>query len=253
MHSTYGLVGYPLGHSFSRAFFSEKFEREGVDAEYLNLEIENIASLPTLLSQLPDLKGFNVTIPYKQAIIGYLDELSPEAAAIGAVNVVKVENRVTGRHLKGYNSDVVGFVEALRPELASSARARALVLGSGGASRAVVAGLNSLGMTPVVVSRTPGPGQLSYTDLTAEVMSSHTVIINTTPVGMYPKVDACPDIPYELLTPAHVCMDLIYNPATTLFMKRAAAHGATTLNGLKMLHGQALEAWRIWTSPTANQ
>ncbi len=242
--SIYGLVGYPLGHSFSRAFFSEKFAREGIMAKYRNFELPDIALLPGVIAETPGLRGFNVTIPYKQAVMPLLDRLNPDAAEIGAVNVVRCEADGT---LTGYNSDVYGFVESLRPLLSGGNHTDALVLGTGGASRAVCYGLRMLSLNVTRVSRTPGKDNITYADLTPDIMARNTVIVNTTPLGMYPNVDTAPDIPYERLTRAHVCYDLVYNPEQTLFMKRAEAQGATTTNGLRMLHLQALRAWDIWT------
>ncbi|MBR1800027.1 MAG: shikimate dehydrogenase [Bacteroidaceae bacterium] len=285
----FGLLGYPLGHSFSRAFFNNKFAEEGIDAEYLNFELPNIEQLPQVLADHPALRGFNVTIPYKQAVIPYLDALSDEARAIGAVNVVKVcpnpsltppvggrtseakylqaETRLSpprgergeGLYLKGYNSDIIGFMDSIRPLLQPHHR-RALVLGTGGASKAICRGLEKLGLQWRYVSRTGAPAAcpvlgdsvaefppLSYSALTPALLADYTVIVNCSPLGMYPKVDTCPAIPYEALTPRHLLYDLVYNPEETLFMKRGREHGATVKNGLEMLHLQALASWNFWT------
>lgn len=241
----YGLIGMPLGHSFSRSFFNEKFEREDIDAEYRNFELPDVGDLMELLAELPDIAGLNVTLPYKQAVIPYMDYMSDTASGVGAVNVIRVGHDGDDLRLGGYNTDAIGFGESLRP-LLTAAHTRALVLGSGGASRAVIYALGQLGIDAVVVSRHPSEGQLSYTDLTPEVMADHKLIVNTTPVGMYPHVDECPDIPYKLLGPDYLCYDVVYNPTETLFMKKAAEHGARTKNGLEMLHLQALAAWKIW-------
>ena len=240
----FGIIGRPLGHSFSAQFFNDKFRSEQIDARYLKFELPDIGDLMEVLAEYPRLAGFNVTIPYKQDVMAYLDETAPEAAAIGAVNVVKVTQTPDGPFLAGHNTDVIGFCRSISPLLAG--RSKALVLGTGGASKAVVYGLRSLGVEPVLVSRTPSEGMLGYADLTPEVMASHTVIVNATPVGTYPHVDACPPIPYDLLTPAHLCYDLVYNPEKTLFLSKAEARGAVIKNGLEMLHIQAVEAWRIW-------
>lgn len=243
MRRVYGLIGYPLGHSFSQSFFTEKFASEGIDAEYRNFEIANISDFPALVEKTAGLCGLNVTIPYKQSVMRYLDTIDPNAATIGAVNVIKV-----GRSgLKGYNSDIIGFCSSIKP-LLKPWHTQALVLGTGGASKAVREGLRQLGVMPVSVSRRKAPGQLTYSDLTAEVMSSHLVIVNCTPVGMYPHIDEWPDIPYSLLTPRHLCFDLVYNPETTAFLAKSAERGATVKNGLEMLHLQALAAWDIWNS-----
>lgn len=245
----YGLLGYPLGHSFSAKYFAEKFAKEGIDATYKNFEFAEVADAVAYLLQQDDLQGFNVTIPHKQAIMPYLNGLSAEAEAIGAVNVVCVKRDADGTvKLLGCNSDVVGFSNSIQPLLRPMVHSKALVLGTGGASKAVMYGLRKLGVEPIYVSRTPKEGQLTYDDLTPEVMRDYKVIVNCTPLGMYPKVDACPDIPYQYLTPDHLLYDLVYNPLETLFMKRGAAQGAVVKNGLEMLHLQAEAAWVDWNS-----
>lgn len=242
----YGLIGYPLGHSFSVGYFNEKFKAEQIDAEYLNFEIPSIDNFMEVVEQHPNLCGLNVTIPYKQQVIPYLDELDKTAAAIGAVNVIKVIRQPKGKvKLVGYNSDVIGFSQSIEPLLTPS-HTHALVLGTGGASKAVFHGLKSLGVSPVYVSRTKRENILCYNDLTPEVMAQYHVIVNASPVGMYPKVDQCPDIPYNLLTSNHLLYDLIYNPDESLFLKKGKAHGAVTKNGLEMLLLQAFAAWNIW-------
>lgn len=246
-HRTFGLIGYPLGHSFSQDFFNQKFAAENIDARYINFELTSIDRLPEIVRSTPDLQGFNVTIPYKQQIIKYLDAIDPEAKAIGAVNVVKIFRQPDGSlSFKGYNSDAIGFGDSIKPLLDPERHRRALILGSGGASKAVAHALRGLGVEPVIVSRTAREGVITYDDLTPEVMVSHTVIVNTTPLGMYPHVDSCPDIPYQYLTADHICYDLLYNPGTTLFMHKAAEHGAVTKNGLEMLLLQAFVSWNIW-------
>lgn len=245
--ATYGLIGYSLGHSFSQSYFTEKFESEGIDARYLNFELPDIGDLMELISELPGLAGLNVTIPYKEQILPYLDHIDPRARDIGAVNVVKVDQTDGRLTLTGYNSDIVGFGESIRPLLRPGQR-HALILGTGGSSRAVEYALSRLGIRSVKVSRTPAEGQLGYDALTHDIIRTHEIIVNTTPLGMYPDVDSAPDIPYDALTPAHLCYDLLYNPDVTLFMRLAAEHGAVTKNGLEMLLLQADESWRIWTS-----
>ena len=237
----YGIIGYPLGHSFSRGFFTEKFAREGIDAQYLNFEIPDVAMLRDVLRDNPELRGLNVTLPHKQAVIPLLDEMSDEAREIGAVNVIRVRD---GR-LRGYNSDIIGFSESIKP-LLKPHHTKALVLGTGGASKAICVGLTRLGLEWTYVSRTPREGMITYDALTPEVMAEYTVIVNCSPVGMYPKVDAAPAIPYECLTPRHLLFDLVYNPEDTLFMQKGRAHGATVKNGLEMLHLQAIASWRFW-------
>lgn len=246
----YGLIGYPLIHSFSRTFFNKKFAAESIPARYDNYEIPSIDRLPELLRSNPLLAGLNVTIPYKGQIIPYLDELDPLAARAGAVNVVKFVPSKKGKildnvRLVGHNSDVAGFSDSIEP-LINEKRRKALILGTGGASKAVRVGLENLGVEWRLVSRRKQSGALTYEELTPEIMAEYKVIVNTTPVGMYPHVDECPAIPYEFLTPDHLCYDLIYNPDTTMFMKRAAEHGAETKNGLEMLLLQAFVSWDIW-------
>lgn len=248
---TYGLIGKTLGHSFSRQFFSEKFTKEGLDAEYLNFELPDINDFSKIFDGR-NICGLNVTIPYKQAVIPFLADLSSEAREIGAVNVIKPLNcgeRLCGDNtpmqLKGYNTDVIGFMESIRP-LLKPYHKKALVLGTGGASKAVAYGLKQLGLEVMFVSRTRNADIISYTDITPAVMSEFTVIVNTTPLGTSPNVDTCADIPYELITHRHLLFDLVYNPSETLFLRRGREQGAQTENGLKMLHIQALAAWQIW-------
>lgn len=242
----YGLIGYPLGHSFSKNFFNEKFHSEGIDAEYVNFELPSIAELPEVLLANRNLEGLNVTIPYKEQVISYLDELDADAAAIGAVNVIKIIRPAKGRiKLKGYNSDIIGFTQSIEPLLEPQHK-KALILGTGGASKAVFHGLKKLGLESKFVSRTPREGMLTYAELTPEMMEEYKVVVNCTPVGMYPRADEYPDIPYECLSPNHLLYDLLYNPDTTLFMKKGADRGAVTKNGLEMLLLQAFGAWNIW-------
>ena len=242
----YGLIGYPLGHSFSRKFFNEKFFPENnIDAEYLNFEIPDARMLLDVVRNNPRLKGLNCTIPHKQAIIPYLDELSAQAKRIGAVNVIKIRRMGDAIHLKGYNSDIIGFKDSIRP-LLQLHHQKALILGTGGASKAVREGLVDLGIKYLYVSRTPKDGMITYADVTAELLQEYTVIVNCSPVGMFPKVDCCPDIPYEALTPQHLLYDLIYNQEETLFMARGRECGAVTKNGMEMLRLQALASWRFW-------
>lgn len=243
--SIYGLIGYPLGHSFSQDYFNQKFEAENIDARYINFEIADIEEFHNVINNHSNLAGLNVTIPYKQQVIDMLDEMDADAKEIGAVNVIKFIRHNGKLILKGYNSDIIGFRDSIAPMLTEQHR-KALVLGTGGASRAVCYALNSLGIEPQLVSRSRRPGILSYDDLTAEIIDSHKVIVNTTPLGMYPHVDECPDIPYSMLTPNHLCYDLLYNPDVTMFMKRASDAGAEVKNGLEMLLLQAFAAWNIW-------
>ena len=242
----YGLVGYPLKHSFSIGYFNEKFSSEKIEAEYINFEIPDINNFPEIIEANPNLHGLNVTIPYKEKVIPYLDELDKQAAAIGAVNVIKIIRNKGGKpKLIGYNSDIIGFTQSIQPLLQSHHK-KALILGTGGASKAVFHGLKNLGIEAKFVSRTARFGMLTYEELNAEIIKEYTVIVNSTPVGMYPKVDACPDIPYEAITSEHLLYDLLYNPNITLFMKKGEAKGAVTKNGLEMLLLQAFAAWEIW-------
>ena len=242
----YGLIGYPLKHSFSIGYFNEKFSSEGIDAEYVNFEIPAINDFIEVIEENPDLCGLNVTIPYKEQVIPFLDELDPDTAKIGAVNVIKIIRQKAKVKLVGYNSDIIGFTQSIQPLLQPHHR-KALILGTGGASKAVYHGLKKLGIEGVFVSRTrKTEDMLTYEDLTPEIMQEHTVIVNCTPLGMYPKVDFCPDIPYQELTPNHLLYDLLYNPNVTLFMKKGEEQGAVTKNGLEMLLLQAFAGWEIW-------
>lgn len=262
----YGLLGHPLGHSFSRRFHNQRFEAMGIDAEYENYDLEQVEQILVVMQAEPTLQGLNVTIPYKQAIMPYLDELDPMAAKIGAVNTVKIARTLNAQgetqlHLKGYNTDIIGFTNSLKPMLQQAGlkteaalapgetQGGALVLGTGGASKAIFVALQQLGIEPLYVSRTEGPNRITYAQLTPEVMATHRVIVNCTPLGMHPNVETCPDIPYQALTPQHVCFDCVYNPAETLFMKRAAAQGAQVKCGHEMLEGQAIASYEIWTQP----
>lgn len=243
----FGLIGYPLGHSFSQDFFNKKFADERIDAKYVNFELPDIAGLRPMLARHPHLAGFNVTIPYKEKIIPFLDAIDPQARAIGAVNVVKIYRQPDGsRSLKGYNSDVVGFTDSIAPMLDKTIHTRALVLGTGGAAKAVAYALDSLGVAPVMVSRSHKAGAITYAEVTPALLADYKVVVNATPVGMYPHVDECPSIPYHALTSDHICYDLLYNPDVTLFMQRARQAGAVVKNGLEMLLLQAFVAWNIW-------
>lgn len=235
----FGIIGYPLHHSFSAKYFSQKFEREGIEAEYslYPLDKDEWTNGERLKELLNSLDGMNVTMPYKQSIIPCLDRLDETAAAVGAVNVVC--RRV------GYNTDCIGFMESIRPLLRETDR-KALVLGTGGASKAVCYGLKQLGILPTLVSRTPKEGMIGYEDLTEAVMTEHTIIVNCTPLGMVPDTESYPLIPYELISAQHLLFDCIYNPEETVFLKKGRVQGATIQNGMEMLTGQAKAAWRIW-------
>lgn len=234
-----------MGHSFSKNYFNEKFENESIDAKYINFEIPRIEDLAEVLDTNPELRGLNVTIPYKEKVLSYLDFISPEATAIGAVNVIKVEHKGKQTTLKGYNSDVIGFTRSIEP-LIEACHKKALILGTGGASKAVDYGLKSLGLETVSVSRFERPGTIQYDKITPEVIKEYNVIVNCTPVGMYPHVDECPKLPYESMDSHTLLYDLIYNPDMTLFMKNGKKHGATVKNGLEMLLLQAFASWDFW-------
>ena len=241
----YGLIGYPLIHSFSRSYFNEKFQNEDIDATYENFEIPSIENLPEVIDSNPELKGLNVTIPYKEKVISYLDQISPEARAIGAVNVIKVTHNGNETTLKGYNSDVIGFTKSIEP-LLERWHKKALILGTGGASKAINYGLKSLGLETVFVSRFERPGTIQYNKITPDVIQEYNVIVNCTPSGMYPNVDECPQLPYEAMDSHTLLYDLIYNPDKALFMSKGEEHGATVKNGLEMLLLQAFASWEFW-------
>ena len=246
MTDKYGLIGYPLGHSFSVTYHNQRFADEGINAKYVNFEIPNIEQLIEVLSQNPELKGLNVTIPYKEKVMEYLDYISPEARAIGAVNVIRVVHEGTKIELRGYNSDVIGFVQSIEPMIESYHK-KALVLGTGGASKAICYGLKSLGIEPVLVSRYERPGTIQYASITPDVVKEYNVIVNCTPLGMFPKVNECPTLPYEAMDEKNILYDLIYNPDETLFMRKGAERGAAVKNGLEMLLLQAFASWEFWT------
>ncbi len=241
----YGLIGYPLGHSFSISYFNEKFANEGIDAQYINFEIPSIEALPEVLASNPELKGLNVTIPYKEKVIPYLDNVSPEARAIGAVNVIRVTHKGNDVELKGFNSDVIGFTKSIESMLEKYHK-KALILGTGGASKAINYGLRSLGLETVYVSRYERPDTIQYDKITPEVVQEYNVIVNCTPVGMYPHTEECPQLPYEAMDSHNILYDLIYNPDETMFMRRGAEYGANVKNGLEMLLLQAFASWEFW-------
>lgn len=243
---TYGLIGYPLGHSFSRNFFTDKFASEDIEAEYKNFEIPSIDDLSLVLTKNPNLRGLNVTIPYKEKVMPFLDEISKEARAVGAVNVIRVEHKGKKVKLIGYNSDVVGFTNSIEPLLKPHHK-KALILGTGGASKAVYYALTKkLGMEAVYVSRYKRPHTVVYEDLDEAAVREYEVIVNCTPVGMFPHINEAPKIPYEALNENNLLFDLIYNPEETMFMQRGKEQGAVVKNGLEMLVLQALASWNHW-------
>jgi len=240
----YGLIGYPLTHSFSQKYFSEKFLKEQLnDHAYENFPIKAISELKEVISSHTDLCGLNVTIPYKKEVLSYLDECSTAVKSMGACNCIKISD---GK-LSGFNTDVIGFEKSLRPFLRPEHTA-ALILGTGGAAVAVAYVMELLGIRYQYVSRQKTSNSIAYTELDQQIISDHSLIINTTPLGMYPAVDDCPPLPYQWLTAKHHCFDLIYNPAETLFLQKAAAQHATIQNGAEMLIIQAEESWRIWNT-----
>ena len=239
----YGLIGYPLGHSFSQRFFNDKFRTENINAEYRNFEIPHIEMITDIL-KIEGISGLNVTIPYKEKIIPYLDEIDNNAQNIGAVNVVKIRHIGNSIITKGFNSDIIGFHDSIYPFIKKGSKA--LILGTGGASKAVAYSLERLGIEYRFVSRRKNDSTLTYKELSDSDIIEHKIIINATPLGMYPSVETCPDIPYNAITAEHLCYDLVYNPQETKFLKLAKAKGATTKNGMEMLELQALSAWKIW-------
>ncbi|MCM1005282.1 MAG: shikimate dehydrogenase [Prevotella sp.] len=251
----YGLIGKKLGHSFSAQFFNDKFTREGIDACYKNFELSVPSDLHCLISSTPNLMGLNVTIPYKQAYMQTLDAIEEEAASIGAINTIKIERRAGKPFLTGYNTDAYGFEQGLQLLCRNELPDRALILGgTGGAAAAVIYVLRKRGVSCTIVSRWPDAKRsgeiprITYSKISQDILSSHRLIINCTPLGTWPNIETKPDIPYQYLTPSHYIYDLVYNPERTSFMEAAATHGAKTINGLPMLHAQALMAYSIWTN-----
>jgi shikimate dehydrogenase len=241
----FGLIGYPLGHSFSVSFFSEKFNREGIDASYRNFPLERVSEFENLIKTETNLYGLNVTVPYKQAIIPYLDALSKTARDIKAVNTICFCRKDERKALTGHNTDVIGFERSLKSHLKRQHNS-ALVLGTGGSSRAVTYVLKQMGIPYHLISREEGEGKINYSALDPEMVASSPLIINCTPLGMSPGVDVCPDIPYEAISSRHLLFDLIYNPEKTLFLARGEDRGAAIINGYEMLTYQAEASWEIW-------
>ncbi len=245
----YGLIGNPLSHSFSKEYFDNKFEKENIhECEYKLFQIENLNELQTLISNHPHLKGLNVTIPFKQQIINKLDYVDETARKIGAVNCIKIVEENKYPVLKGFNTDAFGFEASITPFLKSYHK-NAIILGTGGSAKALAYVLDKLSIEYVFVSRNPYDCKhIRYKILHEKMMEEHPLIINATPVGMYPDVGFFPEIPYKYITEKHLLFDLIYNPAKTLFLKKGEEQGATIINGLKMLHLQADRAWEIWNT-----
>jgi shikimate dehydrogenase len=246
----FGLIGFPLGHSFSREYFTEKFASEKLsDAVYENFPLKDIEFFPELVSSLQDLKGLNVTIPHKTNIIRFLSSTDQDAANVGAVNVIKITEERDKKTLKGYNTDIYGFRESVVPFLKPHHN-KALILGTGGSSLAVKYVLTKLGISFLNISRTASDVSVSYNDLTDDLLRESTLVINTTPVGMYPDTENCPDINYSVLTRKHILYDLVYNPEKTKFLRKGEELGCTVIGGLNMLHLQAEKAWEIWNNET---
>ncbi|MEZ5197898.1 MAG: shikimate dehydrogenase [Bacteroidales bacterium] len=243
----YGLIGYPLSHSFSQKYFKDKFKKESLkEFKYENFELKSIGEFHNLIQQQPILAGLNVTIPYKQQIMGMLDCIDKEANEIGAVNCIKVDRSGKEPKLIGYNTDIYGFENALRPLLKHHHK-KALILGTGGSSKAVAFALKKLGIEFLLISRSPSDcNQIRYTILNETILKEHTLIVNTTPLGMFPNVEYFPPIPYEHICENHLLFDLIYNPDKTRFLRNGGKQGATIINGYEMLRLQAERSWEIW-------
>tara|TARA_B100000809_G_scaffold247024_1_gene275607 strand:+ start:14757 stop:15503 length:747 start_codon:yes stop_codon:yes gene_type:complete len=243
----YGLIGHPLSHSFSEKYFTEKFEKENIsNCSYKSFDIENIDILPKLIETTENLRGLNVTIPYKEKVLPFLTDIDATAKAIGAVNTIKLT--YNKKVLKGYNTDYYGFKKSLKPFLDIN-HERALIFGTGGASKTVKYVLNELNIDCLIVSRSPkNDDEISYEDVNEYVIKHHQIIINTTPVGMFPDIESFPKFDYNNITPKHLLYDLIYNPLETEFLKKGKQQGCITLNGLQMLKLQAEKSWEIWNS-----
>jgi shikimate dehydrogenase len=243
----FGLIGYPLGHSFSKKYFTEKFSREHIKGcSYENYPLTNISQITDLIRD-NELEGLNVTIPYKSSVIKFLDKIDPEADAIGALNVIKIK-RTTGKtELRGFNSDMTGIMDTLIPVLSPEIK-NALVLGTGGSSKAVCYVLTKLNIHYTLISREKQSFCLTYSDINSEILGKTRLIINTTPLGMYPETKSKPDLNYDLLGSRHILFDLVYNPEITEFLKIGKERGCTVLSGIKMLHSQAERSWGIWNN-----
>lgn len=244
----YGLLGFPLTHSFSKKYFTDKFEKERINSTYENFEIDSIKKFPPIIDNNPELVGINVTIPYKEQVIPYLNELDEAAQEIQAVNTIKVSRNGNSIHLKGFNTDTYGFESSLKPVLKPHHK-KALILGVGGASKAIKFVLRNLGIEYISASRRElKANEISWEDIDQELMESHLLIINTTPLGTYPKEDTFPNIPYQFISDKHLLFDLVYNPEITQFLAKGLEKGATIKNGYDMLLGQAIKAYEIWNT-----
>ncbi len=244
----YGLIGYPLTHSFSKRFFTEKFDTEKIDSTYDNFEIDSIQKFPEIIKNNPELIGLNVTIPYKEQVIPFLNDLNDSAREIGAVNTVKITRTETGVHLKGFNTDTFGFENSLK-SLLKDYHKKALILGTGGASKALKYVLKKLGIEFISASiEELKENEIRYGEIDEKMMAERLLIINATPLGTYPKIENFPSIPYEFITEKHLLFDLVYNPEITQFMAKGKARGATVKNGYEMLLGQAMRSYEIWNN-----
>ena len=245
----FGLIGYPLSHSFSRKYFNEKFKKEHITGCYYeNFPLRDIEGLPDLIASKPELAGLNITIPHKERVLSYLNHIDKDAAAIGAVNTIKIIREASSFFLEGYNTDALGFYMSVKPLLKDYHRG-AIILGTGGASKAAAYVLRKINIDVIFVSRKPYlENHISYEGLSHDIIKEHLIIVNTTPLGTYPEISTLPDIPYSYLTNRHLLFDLVYNPSETLFLKKGRSMGAVVINGLEMLHLQAEKSWEIWNS-----
>jgi len=241
----YGLIGKKISYSFSKNYFTNKFKKSDLDSNYTykNLDLDDINQFKNIIKQ-KKFNGFNVTIPYKEKIIKFLDKLDSDAEKIGAVNTIKV---CSNNQLKGYNTDYIGFIKSISPIL-NKTHKKAILLGSGGASKSIIFGLDKLNISSIVVSRSKEKGNIIYEELNNEIINASQIIINCSPVGTFPKINECPKIPYKYINSKHICYDLIYNPLESKFLKESKKNNATTLNGMEMLKIQAEESWKIWNT-----
>lgn len=243
----YGLLGYPLTHSFSKRYFTEKFEKENIKSTYQNFEIDNINKFPGIIKNNSEIVGLNVTIPYKEQVIPHLDELNDSAKKIGAVNTIRVQRTESGIHLKGYNTDTYGFETSIKPFLKEHHK-KALILGTGGASKALKYVLTKLNISFISASiEELKENEIRYEDIDKKMILERTIIINATPLGTFPKTDASPNIPYEFLSDKHLLFDLVYNPEVSQFLSKGKEKGATIKNGYEMLLQQAIKSYEIWS------